>query len=273
MTALTQAQPAATPGAAGPEAGQPPSGAPPTGLTDSMSLTMTGELRPPGLRGTRPLTEPVGMPGRGRPGPDNGTTAIVPADANAGRTDQPVAAGATALRSSVTSVIAVAGIDGATLWAENGQDILRSLPVGQRMVATSRTADEAWLWTTVDDAEGWVRAAEVIAFNLERLPLSTRTTPVSLPTLPATTTGTVAVTSTAAPATGEEDATGAVITASAAAAAVSNLVPISQPAAASAVTAIVNVDRLNVRSGPGTGVYDPGQGADRRQPHTLRAQQ
>ena len=69
--------------------------------------------------------------------------------------------------------MAVVGASGATFYAAPQGDELGSLPLGTVLTATSRTADSTWIEVTTTEGDtGWVKRSEVVAFGLEKLPVS-----------------------------------------------------------------------------------------------------
>ncbi len=71
------------------------------------------------------------------------------------------------------SQMAVVGAAGATLYAAPQGDELGALPLGTVLTATSRTADSTWIEVTTTEGDaGWVKKSEVVAFGLDKLPVS-----------------------------------------------------------------------------------------------------
>ena len=69
--------------------------------------------------------------------------------------------------------MAVVGASGATLYSAPQGDNLGTLPLGTVLTATSRTADSAWIEvTTTEGDSGWVKRNDVVAFGLDKLPVS-----------------------------------------------------------------------------------------------------
>lgn len=76
------------------------------------------------------------------------------------------------------SLITVAGIEGAQLWSAEGT-LLTTLDIGAKLKATARTADGQWLTVETAQGAGWALAAQVIAFDLEDLPVTSLVAPLS----------------------------------------------------------------------------------------------
>lgn len=74
--------------------------------------------------------------------------------------------------SAVQSLSVVVNIDGATLFEQpNGQEVA-ALPMGAVLTASGRSQDGAWLYVAQSDGQsGWLAAAQVVAFGVERLPI------------------------------------------------------------------------------------------------------
>jgi Tol biopolymer transport system component/uncharacterized protein YraI len=69
--------------------------------------------------------------------------------------------------------MAVVGASGATLYSAPQGDDLGALPLGTVLNATSRTADSTWIEvTTAEGDSGWVKRSDVVAFGLDKLPVS-----------------------------------------------------------------------------------------------------
>ena len=70
------------------------------------------------------------------------------------------------------SKMVVVGGDGAMLYtAPQGEEVI-NLPLGSVLTATRRTADAQWIAVTADDGvSGWVRAGDIVAFGLDKLPV------------------------------------------------------------------------------------------------------
>ena len=227
-------------------------------------------------------TPPAGMPVRpGGQNPGAGVGPGVPLTATLDMTstlpaagEQPVGAAAPeAVATPATTpdvalpanIVAIAGGDGATLLAFDGDAPAQVLPTGSRLTLTGRTADGAWLVAEIDGEPRWVSRAEVIAFNLERLEL------VAAPP-PATATATAITEETVLPAAvaaADEMTTTSVISATTvadeavdnaadgpAAQATSTDATVGASSTATPVTAVLDAGKasgLNVRSGPGAG--------------------
>ncbi|MFN8491010.1 MAG: SH3 domain-containing protein [Caldilineaceae bacterium] len=113
----------------------------------------------------------------------------------------------------------VAGVHGAQLWDQTGKP-LTTLDIGALLTAKGRSADSAWLAVTTNAGAGWVQTSQVVAYDVQSLPV------VTPPTAVTTTTATTAAVSPAAVTT-----------------------PVATQLTATVSTAN---GRLNVRSGPGT---------------------
>jgi len=141
-------------------------------------------------------TPPAGMPARpGGQNPGAGVRPGVPLTATLGMTDTLPAAGeqpaseaapeaaatpaATPVLALPVTIVAIAGGDGATLLALDGDAPAQGLPTGSRLTLTARTADGAWLVAEIDGEQRWVSRADVIAFNLDRLELVAATPPAT----------------------------------------------------------------------------------------------
>ena len=69
--------------------------------------------------------------------------------------------------------MAVVGAAGATFYSAPQGDELSTLPLGTVLNATSRTADSNWVEVTTTEGDtGWVKRSEVVAFGLDKLPVS-----------------------------------------------------------------------------------------------------
>jgi hypothetical protein len=149
--------------------------------------------------------------------------------------------------SAMVSVVARAG--GSSLWnAGNGMLVTAAAP-GERLTASARTADGAWLYLqNTAGARGWAAREELLVFNVNVLPIEdVRITPAQPTAAPTPTAG--AVEEPAAPVATPPAATQA-----------------AAPAADEGEGVQVTVDnvRLNIRGGPGTaypvvGAATPGQ--------------
>jgi Tol biopolymer transport system component len=149
-------------------------------------------------------------------------TALVPAGDALARsvTAAPVEAASTTL--------AVVRASGASLYDDAGR-LLRDLPMGAAFKVSGRTADARWFYgATKEGATGWVSAASVLIFGVRNVPERTGFTPPAAPT------------STAA---ASSPATAGLAEAGKSAAAALRLPAVVQSGA----------ERLNVRTGPGTG--------------------
>lgn len=70
------------------------------------------------------------------------------------------------------SILALVRGRGATLYDTPGGDALRTLAPGDRLDATGRTQDAAWIVGAVADGQvGWLRAEDVIVYDLRVLPV------------------------------------------------------------------------------------------------------
>lgn len=68
-----------------------------------------------------------------------------------------------------SGIVAVAGSNGAAIYALDRAKLLQTAPVGGRLLLIGRSKDSAWLLVQTDDGNGWVRRADVIVFNTDRL--------------------------------------------------------------------------------------------------------
>lgn len=86
-------------------------------------------------------------------------------------------------------IVAIAGTDGTVVWTGADGQLPQTVTVGERLIATARSADSLWLYVQTDEIEGWAEAAQLYAFNLDRLPvLDTTPNPdATVNTLPETT--------------------------------------------------------------------------------------
>lgn len=74
-------------------------------------------------------------------------------------------------------IVAVAGSNGAAIYTLDGAELLQAAPVGARLLLIGRDEDSAWLLTQIDDDGGWVRRADVIVFNTDRLSVAAAAPP------------------------------------------------------------------------------------------------
>ncbi len=134
------------------------------------------------------------------------------------------------------TTLAVTRAAGATLYDDTGA-VLRELPSGVAFKVSGRTADSRWFYgATRDAAAGWISAAELLIFGVSKVAERPGfTPPTQPPTAPATESAESAEISTGATQPAAETA--------------------AASAAAASATAVVSTgaQRLNVRSGPGTG--------------------
>jgi uncharacterized protein YraI len=228
---------------------------------------------------------PVGAPPAGVDGStDRSGEAFSPT-----ATVEEASAGATVIDSSssgsaanLLTIPAVAGVKGSRLLGAGGE-LLVTLDSGDSILANGRSADSIWLSVTTAGGDGWVAAAQLIAYGLHRLPI------VDAPAAVVATTGVPPVLSTAsrsegsAPAvlaTDTETAAGGTAATEAATtegageqgASTTAAADASTQAAAAAIQeenvlrleAVVSTDtgRLNIRSGPGTNYAIVAKGAD-----------
>ncbi|MDI9547230.1 MAG: SH3 domain-containing protein [Chloroflexota bacterium] len=155
---------------------------------------------------------------------------------------------ASAARSGQVSQVAVVRAGGTQLLAVPDGDSLQELATGTALTVWGRSEDSRWLVAlTAAGMGGWIEAAQVVAFNLEALPVvpvgSTATSLAVEPSVEATP-GLSAEAPASADALPTPRVTAAVPAASAAAPAVDTGVR---------ATVAITDSRLNVRSGPGTG--------------------
>ncbi|MBK8049551.1 MAG: SH3 domain-containing protein [Anaerolineales bacterium] len=230
--------------------------------TASQAQTRSG--RPAGARMGAPL---AGAPPFGAAAGDASTSGDV------ATTGAVVAAAPT----EAVVIPAVAGTENASLWDAAGV-LVENLDSGDALQIMGRSNDGEWLAVNTDAGESWVKAASVIAFGLDRLPI--QELPVAIPTGSGHSTSVTDATSlamTVPVGAGSTDGAGALSPAStqdiaagasAALATSSELAPSTSalveapasarrrscPAVAAPLTATVTLEdsRLNVRSGPST---------------------
>lgn len=146
------------------------------------------------------------------------------------------------------SLVAVAGIDGVQLWDAEGQ-VITTLEIGAKLQATARTADGQWLTVEAAHGNGWAQAAQVIAFDLDELPVTNLTAPtITANNQPA------ATNLSAVNATTTESASPVVTTETPAPDPSTDSEPAAAVTADQALTALVVTSgaNLNVRAGPST---------------------
>lgn len=68
-------------------------------------------------------------------------------------------------------IMAVAGINGAELRNSDDGALMTTAPIGAPLTASARSEDEQWLYVQTDEAEGWVEAAQVYVFGIDKLPV------------------------------------------------------------------------------------------------------
>lgn len=148
---------------------------------------------------------------------------------------------------TVAAVSAVARAGGSTLWnAADGAPVTVAAP-GERLTATARSADGAWLYLqSAAGAQGWAARPELLVFNVEVLPVET----VTITPAPSST-------PTPMPDAAQPEAETSVALTSAAPAAPAKAV-------GDGMQVTVGNVRLNIRGGPGTnytviGAATPGQ--------------
>jgi uncharacterized protein YgiM (DUF1202 family) len=157
--------------------------------------------------------------------------------------------------SSVTGIRAVVGVDGATLIVGEPELSTTHLPIGAHMTALARSADSNLLQVVTEQGvEGWLAAADVIGFGLNRLPVSDATVP-----------GTTETTAVGAPAMSvstvaeaNDDGLTALLTTTAPLnpSGLQQIEPVSgvdvgEGQSGTNATVVTGQARLNVRSGPG----------------------
>jgi Tol biopolymer transport system component/uncharacterized protein YgiM (DUF1202 family) len=121
--------------------------------------------------------------------------------------------------------MAVVGASGATLYSAPQGDVLGTLPLGTVLTAISRTADSTWIEvTTTEGDSGWVKRSDVVAFGLDKLPVSGSDSDTG-GAAPAATTAATATAATAATATTVPAATKAAPTPTTAPTATATAVP------------------------------------------------
>lgn len=186
--------------------------------------------------------------------PANSTTAATLA-ATEQPASQPAATQNTTGATVVQSVVAVAGVQGSTLWAEDGS-LVASLDSGERLAATARTAASDWLLVTSNGTQGWVAANSVVIFDQRQLTVATVPAAVitasSQPVTPSTPVAPSSdgnLSAASAPTTAETVTTALLTAEEAAVTTVATTATNSTPPVATVATTGA---RLNVRSGPGT---------------------
>lgn len=156
---------------------------------------------------------------------------------------------------SVTGVSAVVGVGGATLIAGEPEMSTTQLPTGARVTALARSADGNLLQVVTEQGEeGWLAAADVIGFGLNRLPVSDAVVPTTMETMavgaPATSASTVL----------EEKGNGLMTPLTTTAPLSPTGLQQAEPASrvdagddqpSPSATVVTGQERLNVRSGPG----------------------
>lgn len=145
--------------------------------------------------------------------------------------------------------IAVAGVQGTTLWGADGA-LLTTLEAGTKLDATGQSADGAWLMVTSASASGWAPTTSVIIFDQSLLAVTA---------LPKAVSTAATQTDTPSEAVEERDSTVdnqnlTTAVAPATDSTLANNAATNNATATSAITATVVTAgaRLNVRSGPGT---------------------
>ncbi len=136
---------------------------------------------------------------------------------------------------STGTTLAVTRAAGATVYDDTGA-VLRELPSGVAFKVSGRTGDNGWFYgTTRDGATGWISAAELLIFGVSKVAERPGFTPP--------------VESATAPAPAPAESTESAETST------GDAQPAPARAAAASVAATVRsgTQRLNVRSGPGTG--------------------
>lgn len=226
---------------------------------DSAALTTDSTLAPttgqPAANVVQPARSETGAPpALAAPAlpaqPANSTTAATLATTEQAAS-QSVASSNTTAATVVQSVVAVAGVQGSILWAEDGS-LVATLDSGERMAATARTAASDWLLVTSNGTQGWVQAESVIIFDQRQLTVATVPAAVitasSQPDIPSTPVAPSSdenlSTASAAP------VTTALLTAEEAA--VTTVATTATSSTAPIATVATTGARLNVRSGPGT---------------------
>ena len=135
-------------------------------------------------------------------------------------------------------IMAIAGTYGTVVWPSADGQLAQTVPVGEQLTATARSADSLWLYVQTDTTAGWAEAAQVYAFGLDSLPV--------LETPPS-----VDATVNSAPETAVSSAESALaVDESAETAVVEGPLTTDE----TTISAVVTLDssRLNVRSGPST---------------------
>jgi len=158
----------------------------------------------------------------------------------------PAAAPGESAAATADAVIGVIVGEGAGLYDAPAGDVQEALPGAEAVTVIGRDADGAWLRVaTLDGAEGWVKASELVVFGVEELPDMAGQTSVTK-TTPATATAVVSATTTASATQTPTVAAGDAETETEAASAV-----VLPPAATTGVANVTN-SRLNIRAGAGS---------------------
>jgi len=110
---------------------------------------------------------------------DTGTTEQAPrTQAAAENVTEPVVTTTAAISPTVVPVVAaraipvVSGVNGTQVLGEDGS-LLATVEVGNKLTATGRTEDNAWIAVETDQGAGWAQAAQVVVYDVTKLPLVT----------------------------------------------------------------------------------------------------
>nr|HRJ44542.1 hypothetical protein [Caldilineaceae bacterium] len=77
-----------------------------------------------------------------------------------------------ALQAQGSSILALVRGKGATLYAQPEGEVVQTLAPGDRLDATGRTQDALWIiGKSADGVAGWLRAEDVIIYDLLTLPV------------------------------------------------------------------------------------------------------
>ncbi len=136
--------------------------------------------QPAGATPTRrpPTATPTPVPPTPTPVPPTATPTLTPTPIPPTATPTPVPPTAAPTRAGRTAdaaayALAVVGARGAGLYDSPEGEPARMLPVGTALNVSGRSADGLWLAVTTDSGEaGWAPVAEVVAFNVQALPVA-----------------------------------------------------------------------------------------------------
>ncbi len=68
-------------------------------------------------------------------------------------------------------IVTIAGTDGTVVWPSVDGQLPQTVPVGERLTATARSADNLWLYVQTGEIAGWAETAQLYAFGLNSLPV------------------------------------------------------------------------------------------------------